>query len=410
MTTIQHGSSLREFPVEVTLQNARRFGSARGITRVTDITRLDRIGIPVFAAIRPGAHPQSLCVHAGKGLTAEDACVGAWMEAIEYAVAEPGGSPLEILFATPAEIAAYDPSGSILDFCPLLDASIPYAEPLPAVTAIDLATGRPALVPAERVFLPMPEKRDLPSFFGAGSTGLASGNTIAEAALHGLAEVIERDINSFHLIKDESLLVRSDSYPPQITAAVERIERAGLKISLRFQPNLFDIPCFAAALVDPDVGSPVFVNGGFGCHPIPEVALTRALCEAVQSRLTVIHGGRDDVAEVYRRFDAMTPQERAIEFETRVRRAENADGAMRFEEAPRPRYGTTDIDACLAGLLETLRAAGFWHVLRVVYTHPKDPVQVVRLVVPRMEDFGGGALRVGIRLRNHFLASVGAAA
>ena len=60
-----------------------------GISRVTDSTRLDRIGIPVFSSIRPSAAEASLCVHAGKGTTTTEARTGALMEAIEFAFSDP---------------------------------------------------------------------------------------------------------------------------------------------------------------------------------------------------------------------------------------------------------------------------------------------------------------------------------
>ena len=52
-----------------------------GITRVADITGMDRIGIPVYAAIRPDS--KSLAVDSGKGITREQAKCSAVMEAIE---------------------------------------------------------------------------------------------------------------------------------------------------------------------------------------------------------------------------------------------------------------------------------------------------------------------------------------
>jgi len=51
---------------------------AFGVTRLADITRLDRIGIPTYQAIRPSS--RSLSVSQGKGLTPEAAKVSAAME------------------------------------------------------------------------------------------------------------------------------------------------------------------------------------------------------------------------------------------------------------------------------------------------------------------------------------------
>src|SRR6202453_4235036 len=99
MTTIQLSSSLRTTPPEVTLARAKVRARSLGISRVTDTTRLDRVGIPVYASIRPTALPGSLCVNAGKGLHPIEAEVGAYMEAIEFALAEPGASRVKIVRA-----------------------------------------------------------------------------------------------------------------------------------------------------------------------------------------------------------------------------------------------------------------------------------------------------------------------
>ena len=55
-----------------------------GITRVANITGLDRIGIPVWISVRP--HGRSLSVAQGKGLTPELAQASAVMESIELAI------------------------------------------------------------------------------------------------------------------------------------------------------------------------------------------------------------------------------------------------------------------------------------------------------------------------------------
>ena len=88
---MEHGaSSLRCRPPAETQNLAQRLMPALGISRVADITRMDRLGLPVYASIRPRG--LALCVNAGKGLSPLDAQVGALMEAIEFTVAEPARS------------------------------------------------------------------------------------------------------------------------------------------------------------------------------------------------------------------------------------------------------------------------------------------------------------------------------
>src|SRR5258707_13825136 len=71
----------------------RRFAPAAkraGITRIAELTGLDTIGIPVFAAIRPLG--LSLSTQQGKGLTPLAAKVSALMEALETWTAERAGT------------------------------------------------------------------------------------------------------------------------------------------------------------------------------------------------------------------------------------------------------------------------------------------------------------------------------
>ncbi|MFY9638988.1 MAG: methanogenesis marker 1 protein, partial [Methanobacterium sp.] len=40
-----------------------------GVTRIAEITHLDRVGIPVYSAIRPSAAEGAVSIYAGKGAT-----------------------------------------------------------------------------------------------------------------------------------------------------------------------------------------------------------------------------------------------------------------------------------------------------------------------------------------------------
>ncbi len=59
-----------------------------GVTRIAEITHLDRIGIPVYSAIRPGAAEGAVSIYAGKGVTQPQAKASAMMEAFERYSAE----------------------------------------------------------------------------------------------------------------------------------------------------------------------------------------------------------------------------------------------------------------------------------------------------------------------------------
>jgi thioglycine synthase len=60
---------------EETLRRVEKLLPEAGITRVADITSLDRIGIPVFSSIRPTALNGAVSVYNGKGATPVEAKV-----------------------------------------------------------------------------------------------------------------------------------------------------------------------------------------------------------------------------------------------------------------------------------------------------------------------------------------------
>src|ERR1700744_4850886 len=118
-----------------------------GITRVGEITGLDRIGLPVWIAVRPNA--RTLSVSQGKGLTDIAAKVAAAMEALELAHAEQPG--LELRHATVSEVASF---GKVVEL-----AALPRARHCVFGTrtviawtkAVAWKTGEPIWVPFETV-------------------------------------------------------------------------------------------------------------------------------------------------------------------------------------------------------------------------------------------------------------------
>src|SRR5215472_7659717 len=64
-----------------TLARVRPFAAQMGITRLGNVTGLDRIGIPVVVAVRPNS--RSVSVSQGKGIELPQAMTSALMEAVE---------------------------------------------------------------------------------------------------------------------------------------------------------------------------------------------------------------------------------------------------------------------------------------------------------------------------------------
>lgn len=391
--SITYSSSLRARSITETLAHARRIARQVGISRVTDTTRLDRIGVPVFASIRPNAVAGSLCVSAGKGMSLEEARIGAYMEGIELAYAEPQRNRLPIIPIKASQIldGATRP-GAVFDFAPKL--RLTEDTLIPCVEAKDFCSDQAFMIPAECVVFPLMRDQG-GGIFGSDGNGLCSGNTEQEAMLHGLSEVLERDITSFIFgVRRNTRLVRRETLPAEIQALADRLASQGFDLYVRYAENGFGLPYFMAAINERDVENAA--HRGDGCHPCRSIALTRAVCEAMQSRLTDIHGGRDDLSihrsrerpgddhpDACRRFVAALASGEPIDY---LHIPDHSDVAR-------------DIPSALSFLVHLLQTQGFRHILRVVLSPPELPISVIRVVVPRLECHIGLANRVGQRLK-----------
>lgn len=279
----------RVCPPEQTWERVRPRLAAAGITRVADVTRLDVIGIPVFQAIRPLS--RNLSVSQGKGLTPMLARVSAVMEAIELWHAE--RVELEAGAAAVAEMRLhYDVRSLDLAHRSLLGE----ATVLHWVRGRGLRSGREVAVPREYLEIDHTVvERWHPPLFHVTSNGLSSGNTVEEAALHGLYEVIERDAltrlqatprTAWRAVDPDTIM--GEDAP----ALVEALRRAGCTVSVVDATGPTGLPTFVTEIWS--AGYPTWC-GGAGCHRDREVALCRALTEAAQSRLTAVSGTRDDL-------------------------------------------------------------------------------------------------------------------
>ena len=72
------------------------------------------------------------------------------------------------------------------------------------------------------------------------------------------------------------------------------MEETGIMVKLWLLDSDIDIPTVVAALDDTVLKDPALLVMGAGAHLSPEIAVTRALTEAAQSRVVQIHGARED--------------------------------------------------------------------------------------------------------------------
>ncbi|MFD5749681.1 YcaO-like family protein [Streptomyces sp. NPDC127033] len=279
----------RTRPPGQTWQDVKPLLAGFGITRVADVTGLDDLGIPVTMAVRPLA--RTLSVAQGKGVTLDAARVSGAMEAIEVWHAERALPPLSLTRAPAADLQLpytvtdlEQHPGSLLTDRVRLD----------WITARSTLDGAETLVPLAAVRLGRTVHDDWRQHLPSASTnGLASGNTRAEAIVHGLCEVIERDVLSGLTGADQAELMDPATVNVSYCAALlERLAERGCWWELRHVPNRYGVPVMCCHLWREDQSAAVVA--GSGAHPDPGIALSRAIAEAAQTRLTLISGSRED--------------------------------------------------------------------------------------------------------------------
>lgn len=343
-----------------------------GVSRLANITGLDRVGLPVWQAIRPNS--RALSVAQGKGESPAAAKVSAILEALEGHHAEHSRCSIRIEShrALSREAVVAEPTGLPL----ARGGSFDEDRALPWVRAVDVVTEESVWVPFELVHANFTVPR-LPGSgaFVPSTNGLGAGVRREQAISHGVCELIERDAETLaRLGQDASArrqLRRVDPKSvevPRARALIELFERAGLVVMIWDITSDIQVPCFSVVIFDlqsdPDL-NPSPAAEGSGCHPNAEVALCRALAEAAQSRLTAIAGSRDDFT--MQRYDAFQSQESLAAWRARA----SQPVTRRFSET----RGEESAVAALDVLCDRLRARGIRRVLAVDLTHDDGPLE-----------------------------------
>jgi len=377
----------RAAPLDETLARIEPKVPAAGITRVADITNLDRIGIPVFSCIRPTAESGAITVYNGKGATVEESRISAIMEGIERYSSELHDRRIHL--APYPEMFAHghvlDPKDLILPEGTDTDRLIPWVE------GYDITNNQPIFVPAHAVFHPLPP--NYRTLFRTNTNGLASGNTMEEAVFHALSEVIERDAWSLvEASRDTGATVENIDDPTSVEMQ-KKFADAQVDVRVRDITSDIGIPTMAAVADDILLKDPMLLTIGIGTHTSARIAVMRALTEVAQSRLTQIHGAREDttLAELRKRMGY-----------DRAKRI----NAYWFRDNGHVDYGTItsyDSDDFLTDIhfiLDALSNKGLDRVIVVDLTREEIGIPVVRVIVPGLEVFAMDPERRGDRVKN----------
>lgn len=241
-----------------------------GISRLADLTELDRIGIPVWTAIRPLGRSLSTCQ--GKGMTDEEAqlsCVGEAIETwrLESMASTDYGSNVKAVDLDGCEIKLENPS--------LIDA-----------ISLDLRTSR---IKNNSIF--------------RNTNGVGSNWDVKLAVEHAFNEIVERkSINEWKLRSPKQCFEKliSISYLMgkniKIDFLLNSLHAADVLITLWDLSIDSSITVILCVLGDQNPQYIPQLSEGTGCSSSPIKAIERAILEAAQSRLTLISGSRDDLS------------------------------------------------------------------------------------------------------------------
>jgi ribosomal protein S12 methylthiotransferase accessory factor len=397
--------SERVVPAEDTFARARMAARALGVTRLGNITGLDRLGLPVYTAVVPKSD-DTISVYNGKGVRAEDARAGALMEAIERQTAL--NCDLPVVEASLHGLrrdarAVADPRS----FNHRLSDDFADDQPYLWTEAWDLIGQEPVLVPAGLAGYG-PKYGESSPFDINSTNGLASGNCFEEAVCHALCELIERDAMTLADLRcrwipralreatlggnagaqgrdDPSGYPRIDlsdaGHPfPELLAG---FEQAGLRPIVRQTTSDLDICCAAAAVADDSVPGFPLVHCGIGTHPSARIAVIRALTELAQSRVVDIQGAREDLAAAGTPADPAFFHTRRVDKIDRRRWLLQENGqSRRFGDIPS--YVNDDVAEDIRLILSRLERAGLKRALVVDFGAPAG-FSVVRAMVPGLE-------------------------
>jgi ribosomal protein S12 methylthiotransferase accessory factor len=381
-------SGFRTITPEETIENYKGKTKIAGITRISEITHLDSVGIPVFTAVRPNAQDGSVSVYAGKGATKAQAKASAMMEAFERYSAERQELDNKRIIVSSAKNLPNSIDLNSLN----LPKNIKYNEndEIEWIKSKEINTACKYYIPANEVFHPY---NSSPKLFRSNTNGLASGNVIEEAILHAIFEVVERDAWSiFELTKINNKEIElADFKNPLINDMLEKFKKRDIDIKLMDLTADINIPTIAASADDKTLKDPALLTLGIGTHLNPEIAVLRALGELAQSRVTQIHGTREDTT----RADFM--RKAGYERMKKINKVYFQHDKEKININDIKDQSSDSLNKNIEIVTQELKKVGLNKVLFTDLTRPQIGVNAVKVIIPGAELYSLDPERIGQR-------------
>lgn len=347
------------------------------ITRIADLTGLDRIGLPIIQAVRPAALSEVTSL--GRGMCKAAAAIGAIMESLErfYAEAIPGPR----VFLSTAEMLGIG-AGSFDGFCLHASRTNWRDREIAWIMGVDMASGTPTPVPFELVhtiYTDPPPLRD--GVFLRSTTGLACHRSDFGAFQHGLLECLERDAMAWafetHGFMDRMRLPVSE-LGSAAQDVLSRVAEHGISAAFWYAPSPALVPVVWCQTIEAGEGEATLAlpTEGYCAGLDLHQAAFGALLEALAARAGAISGARDD----------QTRKHYARSSKTMLA---DARDLILGENVPSVDFpGVLPAVAHLADLLERIIIAGLGPVLAVPIASQNDPnIHCVRTILAGMRPF-----------------------
>jgi ribosomal protein S12 methylthiotransferase accessory factor len=413
-------------PVQETLEKVTPIARRIGVTRIADITHMDRLYIPNYSIVLPGTEDK-IWVYSGKGPTRDHARASAIMESIErYSSLPSTDSSRNIVVGSFQELSK---NHTVLHPDELVEPlRFQYRNDMVMEFMIgtELFTNTEILVPAclglfeyrRPITNTLPSSQVVNPFGYTHTSGLASGNVIEEAVCHALCELIERDATSiaqlYSTIIPYTILQRvaetliENGYPitignnciadkfvddasvfpdvdisevnsPAVTDLVKKFHQANLPLLIKNITSDIAVPTFYASSYEELSEDYGLFSAGYGTHPDARIALIRAITELAQTRAANIQGARDDFIKYrYNLQDENATVRRRWQFK-------GSRDKISFSEVKS--YFCNDILDDIKLILNNLKEAGLKRAIIIDLTNKNIDIPVVRAIVPGLETY-----------------------
>ena len=236
----------------------------------------------------------------GKGVTDAQAVVSACLEFIERQCSKLRSTDL-LIEASYVDVASHARDPRL--FCLSPEISFDPTWVIDWIWGYSLTESEAVLVPANLVFLPYVTDRKNKFIALNDSNGLASGNNLEEAILHGIMEVVERDaimIDEYNNLPRKDIAI--EGLATDIGAVLASLAVNGYTCSFKCAMTDLPIPVVSAFLRHAE--DPANCCAAFGCYLEPQLAFSRALTEAVQLLPPSINQGEWFAAGAAERYAA----------------------------------------------------------------------------------------------------------